>query len=133
MVFTPYQSAEFWLSFVRKKTPFFVLKRLPHHEYKSIWLEKYIKLRLRQPSFWKMGFDFLNMHCPFCYFKCAVLLGGITDYTHCKLIKSILREELQNMLKNILYFVYSLFHKTLPKCSLLMHRFQVRFYEMGDR
>ena len=27
---------------------------------------------------------------------------------------------------------YSLFHKTLPKSSLLMHWFSVRFYDMGD-
>ena len=98
-------------------------------------IRKIYKIKATVALFLKDGsdFDFLNMHCPFCYFKCAVMLRGITDYTHCKLIKSILREELQNMLKNILYFVYSLFHKTLPKCSLLMHRFQVRFYEMGDR
>ena len=28
--------------------------------------------------------------------------------------------------------IYSLFHKTLPKSSLLMHWISVRFYEMGD-
>ena len=29
-------------------------------------------------------------------------------------------------------FTYSPFHKTLPKCSLLVHWISVRFYEMGD-
>ena len=29
-------------------------------------------------------------------------------------------------------FIYSPFHKTLPKSSLRMHWISVRFYEMGD-
>ena len=34
--------------------------------------------------------------------------------------------------KNVLIFDYSLFHKTLPKSSLQMRWFSVRFYAMSD-
>ena len=37
-----------------------------------------------------------------------------------------LKEELYN------HYIYSLFHKTLPKSSFLMHWISVRLYEMGD-
>ena len=94
MIFTPYRSVEFRLSFVRK-TPFFVLKRLPHHEYlyevymirKIYQIKATVALFLKEAGRmwgWKVkewsghsdnakplhvlwvGFRFLNMHCPFC-------------------------------------------------------------------
>ena len=50
-----------------------------------------------------------------------------------KCINKVKRENSENIAVEQRILRYSLFHKTLPRSSLQVHWFSVRFYEMGDR